>query len=283
MSSCSIYEIQSRIAGGDPGTVAALLSYDSACLRSDTPALGASSFDFETINSRTGVLSINMTNAKSTCGIIAQGIPSTDKIFCSAVVIEPGRIMTARHCFINGQSEWRDISACLPQGAVEFATLKDPETRHVIASVHGVSEVLKRTNVGDDFMVLDLKTPVSGVTGQVAQTAPTPFGEAVIFSYHDLVTPAGATTLPRWRQKARWSLPSCSFTQVKNACALTKCQSIEMYSGAPVWALDEAGATSLAGIQVQGGGAGLAACATPGSATIPSVYDTNLSIRGYAK
>lgn len=242
-----------------------LATYDNQCLdRFDrTDNVDKSEFDRDYMSARSGALFINPVGASPLCkGRLSLAQQKGDPfVFCSAGVLDDDQLISARHCLRTNQRD-KIGSYCLASGAVEFRSFADPDTAYKVAPLtpEEAEDLRQEKRVSEDFVFLRTQTPIAGVTSETTMAKPGAYAPAMIMGYHDLVTNSYKPNPGSWLGQVRWSRPYCSFIRSSGSCGVTKCQTIGGYSGVPVWSVDDAGATKLSGIQIDGNSASFAAC-----------------------
>ena len=241
-------------------------NYDKTCFNENNDNKG---FGFDYIEARSGVLKVNEDKARESgnfyCEQAAGAFKSTDGVFCSAAILTESKIVSARHCFFE-ESGPRDLNLCLTSGAVEFSSFSDPNTAYPVSKSIDHPDAYPE-NRTDDYVFLDLDTPNPDIkTPTFRRSADLQFAPAVIMAYHQLMPGAQTADEPKWRSKVRHTNSSCGITRATNKCAVTNCQTINAYSGAPIWSIMEdpnnAGEnlTALVSIQVKAGLSDLSGC-----------------------
>ena len=278
---CSFDALRKKLVfDKDPTTISRFHQYDQNCL--DWPArenkIVKKQFDFDLIAARTGVLRIDRSKAGNRCRRWSES--RNLDVFCTATVVTGDYVLTARHCFVGEDGGWSPEKQCIQDGAVQFYTIATPNRAVTVSGMFKPEEVKERERVYDDYAHLKLASPLSEIKTGTEFGRPPIYAPAFIMAYHYLAKPYGDKQWPEWRKKIRWTRPNCVVTRVSDKCTLTKCQTIDGYSGAPLWTLNDRGQTVFSGLQVEGGTGRVGECGFAAD-TIPLGGSGNLAINGF--
>jgi len=284
---CNHKKLLKQLNDANLDTIKSIVEYDTKCLTHNNR--NNANFNHDYINARSGALFINLKKATNTC-LSNKELNSLTKAnnvdellhFCSAVIVKPDYILTARHCFVNKDNDWRITKSCLDSGAIEFRSYKYPKEKYEIELLSPKYDrhikSINNKSPKDDFIYLKTMSSIANISNNTRHILPTKDSPVVIKGYHELVLPIKNENWPVWRKKVRWTKPHCSFIRVHGNCAVTNCQTARGYSGAPLWTLDKSSETVLAGIQTQGGTNSFDRCILDSGSTDYVKKDGNLAI-----
>lgn len=174
---------------------------------------------------------------------------SSTSPFCSGVIVEPGVLLTARHCLFSPDGGgatvmWTQLEA----GTLEIITGEtktyrvrcaeseaDKKSTQVALCAERVSR--QRFDIDKDYIVLNIEGLEPGFQGMSLEL-PKPGTELLLYGQFDGV------------EGRRFSKTGCSLIEVRGRCALHRCQAGLSSSGAPMYFRGEGNTLRLAGIHV---------------------------------
>lgn len=171
--------------------------------------------------------------------------------WCSATVVGANRILTARHCFIDGQKgQAHDTFSQMGQGRIGFRSVEPHNGRQSFSAawVQGRVPSVEKFGPTDDLVVLQVIDGMFEHWAQAAERLPTeeelPVPAWIVGSNATLGDVASARTALEF---TRGSSPiACSLLEVTaGGCLYHSCQTGEATSGAGVLALTQDAVTIL--------------------------------------
>jgi len=163
---------------------------------------------------------------------------------CGGALLSDNRIVTARHCF--RETRWFKPAAALKAGELYIQRVLDGTVHRLVWT----SEVQKPIlSVSDDYVVLgvegDPEQPLRAA--RVTFARPTRPSRAIALGYfldHDpsretqqLSAVRGLALEPDWHRGLRWAREGlCQVIDERDGCVRTMCQTINGYSGTPLFA-----------------------------------------------
>jgi len=159
--------------------------------------------------------------------------------FCGALLLSGNRVLTARHCFesLTVQEAWR-------AGRIYMRLIRDTAGQGWPLIAQPVSFGSNTTPAMDSLVVaVDSATPIAAPAVRFLPATP---GKALVLGYfrdfnrsrelEGSAPIAGVSAISTWRQGLRWSKDGlCHVTEVVDDCVRMHCQTVEGYSGAPVF------------------------------------------------
>jgi hypothetical protein len=187
------------------------------------------------------------------------GVLATSRgAFCSAYLWSPSHLITARHCFYTLVETPRPDIPSVSDGNVYFQRLSEPGTNYEVQRIvepSGLSLVpLSDIKTRVDFVYLKLINDIA-----TAERAPpiadaqawTPSFIAGYFPYASPISDSGSA-LPAV-DSIRWARAGCAVVRTSGACLYHACQTVQGFSGAPVFSLRD-GNVEFAGIHTEANG-----------------------------
>lgn len=202
-------------------------TYDQACLAASVPreALLADPYPTLLTTAAPGQVS-----ALRSIGLLEAG----GKIFCGALLRNDRTIVTARHCF-DGRG-----GAYLAAGQVTVHPIDGRGEAWTLAATIQKQGADGGKLTKDDWAIVAIDTTAAIGAADLSLASPSKLGAATVVGYFTghTATPPPPGSANGWQRGVRWPKPGlCQVIQIKPGCLQMACQTVEGFSGAPIFSL----------------------------------------------
>ncbi|MGH6909083.1 MAG: trypsin-like serine protease [Phenylobacterium sp.] len=237
--------------GEAPDAVAA--AYDTACLASSEPRSSAGSFIHDSLPPVLAALSNPATGGLSPIAVLeVDGTP-----FCGALLRNNHTLITARHCFEGAAAgAWK-------AGAIRLRPV-DGRGGPWQIDKNFLKAGADASTARTDWAVVKILTAESIRATDVNLEAATGPGAVSVLGYfkdHAAVGYGPGQSPEEWKRGLRWPRPGfCAIEDVRPGCLRLLCQTVQGFSGAPIFSAAAPGKVAVVGFVSRAAVADGAAC-----------------------
>lgn len=210
-----------------PVPAAVQRTYDQACLAASVPREALLADPYPTLLTAAAP---GQASALRSIGLLE----ADGKIFCGALLRNDRTIVTARHCF-DGRG-----GAYLAAGAVTVRPIDGRGAAWTLATTIQKQGAGGGKLTKDDWAVVAIDTTAAIGAADLPLASPAKPGAATVVGYFTghTATPPPPGGADGWQRGVRWPKPGlCQVIQIKPGCLQLACQTVEGFSGAPIFSL----------------------------------------------